>query len=152
MRVALLVVILAALCANLLNATPRAQADTIIPTGFPPRGGVGLAIFDGGTAIDLVAAANANNCALISAWVVPDGQFIGLIIGAPDFVNKPFYDRIGGTVLPRIALVVLCRAIVPDWPYPTAPAPVRTNIPSPPSTPAPFPTKAPTVVATPFSG
>ncbi|PKN80413.1 MAG: hypothetical protein CVU47_09145 [Chloroflexi bacterium HGW-Chloroflexi-9] len=86
-----------------------APVDNVLTGPLPVGGGVGLVVWSGGTTSALVAAAQAQGCALSSVWTTYNGGFVGYTVGAPTFVNRS-WDVLypGGMISGTAALVVLC--------------------------------------------
>ncbi len=67
-------------------------------------GGFSLAVFEGGSIEDLVACALSRHVSAL--YTLHDGAYVSYILGAPDFVNRPFRDRFVDGVPALTALVV----------------------------------------------
>ena len=94
---------------------PGMQSSTIKPglTGFvPSRGGAGLVIWGGGSLAGIDNAATSKGCRLSAIWTGrPDGEMVGYLPGAPDFVNEAWRrafptDRLGAGQV----LMIVCDA------------------------------------------
>ncbi len=104
---------------ELWSATERAPAPAPAPPddragpgefAAPPSfggGGVGSAVFLGGSVAQLEAAVRATGGA--GAWVQdPSGRFFRLLLGGPAFTNQPFVDAFpGGFAGPAAVFVTL---------------------------------------------
>src|SRR5690606_25149170 len=92
---------------------------------LPPRGGIALMMWPGGTIEGLTdAAADAS-----SVWVTSGGTLVGLVPHAPDFVNARFRALFPGGQVSATPVIVVFPAtayasdegeipgasVVPDW-------------------------------------
>ena len=106
------------LAAALHGGSAVAQAGSgEISGNVPASGGFGLVVWGGGATVQLQAAADARGCALRSAWVTVEGDFVGYVYGAPDFVNAGFRARFQGLAIPAgTPLILVCnpRGIPPQ--------------------------------------
>ncbi|MEX2372479.1 MAG: CAP domain-containing protein, partial [Dehalococcoidia bacterium] len=100
------------------DATPTASATPPTSSGTAPVGtgpgtfrsafpeaGVGLNVWNGGavqTLMEAVAEGGAR-----SIFVTVEGQFVGYIVGAPDFVNRPFLDAYQDDLVPADTPVII---------------------------------------------
>ena len=108
-RVASTLALAALLCLAALPRTADAQAGQI--TGqVPSQGGFGLVVWGGGMPSDLLAAASARGCELRATWATnAQGQFVGLIFGAPPFVNAAFNAMFPNAHIPAgTPLILVC--------------------------------------------
>ncbi len=53
--------------------------------------GFSLVLYEGGSIEDLVACAQSRH--VTALYIIHDGKYLPYILGAPDFVNRPFGDR-----------------------------------------------------------
>ena len=111
---AVLAVAVIAFASLLASAPAPAEAQTgggQIVGDVPASGGFALVAWTGGTTAQLQAAAAARGCTARGAWVTAEGQFVGYIYGAPDFVNAAFAARHAGlNILGGTALILVCEA------------------------------------------
>ena len=76
----------------------------------PSNGGVGLALWGGGRVEGLVNTALARGCTPDSIWATFDGELVGYIVGAPDFVNERWASKFPSGAIPNGTIVLLrCR-------------------------------------------
>lgn len=114
-------------------------------TGFVPnKGGTGMVVWGGGTLAGVENAALARGCTPKAVWTSrPDGELVGYLFGAPDFVNNAWRTTFadgwlsGGRVLLIVCedptgQVTAAALPAPGGIPPRAPAPVFTG-----RTPAP---------------
>ena len=77
------------------------------PTSHCLRGdvatGFSLLIYEGGSLEDLVVCALSRH--IVAIYVLNNGVYVPYIVGAPDFVNRSFYDLHPDGVLPLTPLV-----------------------------------------------
>lgn len=92
-----------ALAAQALAAEATLTGD--IPGNDRP-GGVALVQWSGGSIDELVVAAEGRECRLRSAWITAAGEFVGYVVGAPDFANAAWASEVGPVVEARTLLVV----------------------------------------------
>lgn len=130
-------------------------------TGFvPANGGTGMVVWGGGTLAGVQNAAVARGCVPKAVWTSrPDGELVGYLFGAPDFVNNDWRSTFadgwlsGGRVLlivcedPATGRVTAAALPTPGGVPPRAPAPVFTG-----RTPAPAVTSAAVAVVDEASG
>jgi hypothetical protein len=111
----------------LLAGASYARAQQGRLTGDVPRnGGIGIAVWGGGSTSLLATEAAAGGCGLAAVWVTRSGEFIGFVYGAPAVVNAAFVGLFPGTSLPANTPVVLvCSAVAP------LPRPTGTSAPAP---------------------
>jgi D-alanyl-D-alanine carboxypeptidase len=110
----------------------------------PPGPGVGLVVWGGGTAQGIAHAASLRGSNLRSVWAThPGGGFVGHIFGAPDFVNRDWFERFPGGRVPAAtpllvhavaassgqAIALEAHAVPP--PAPSSEAPVLVGAPAP---------------------
>lgn len=80
-----------------------------ISGSLPAAAGYGLVVWSGGSLESLATTAEAGGCLLRSVWAADgEGSFIGYLFGAPDFVNKPWLDKIAGDLPGGTAAIVVC--------------------------------------------
>lgn len=116
-------------------STPEITGD------LPAAGGFGLVVWGGGSAGDLVAAAQARGCDAASAWTNDAaGRFVSYIAGAPAIANADWDIRFEGGPMPGdSAVVVVCRgreAPPSDGAGPLGPPGLPPGIPALPPGPA----------------
>ena len=70
--------------------------------------GLALSTWGGGGVDEMVAAAAIVDCDLQSFWVTVDGELIGYLVGAPDFVNGRINQLYPSGLPPRTPLLVDC--------------------------------------------
>ena len=131
-----------------LNASPSAPAPAppaapvsspTISGELPAGGGPALVVWGGGGSDQVLSAAAARGCALISMWATRAGSsFVGYIAGAPPQVNAAWSVQFpGGLLPPQTPLFLLCAAAtVATPPAPAAPAVQQRTAALPPGTPA----------------
>ena len=91
------------------TATPTATPASAMSGTLPRAGGTGLGVWQGGRAEDVPAAAASLGCRLLALWLINNGEFVGFVYGAPNFVNAPF--RVAyPSVVPAGAVIVVCGA------------------------------------------
>lgn len=96
---------------GVLIRTGAAEAASIFSSPLPgAEGGIALSRWSGGPASEFNAAAADQGCALASAWITkPDGKLLGLLNGAPGFVNQAFFENFSsGSVPADTLLLVVC--------------------------------------------
>jgi hypothetical protein len=77
---------------------------------FGSQGGVTLAVWSGGTADQLVDAADDKGCTLQSFWVNREGGgLVGYIPTPIESVNREFFNEFPGGALPEMPVIVVCR-------------------------------------------
>ncbi|MGE3855879.1 MAG: D-alanyl-D-alanine carboxypeptidase [Dehalococcoidia bacterium] len=110
-------------------------------TGFVPnKGGTGMVVWGGGTLAGIENAAEARGCTPKAVWTSrPDGELVGYLFGAPDFVNNDWRATFrdgwlsGGRVLlivceePGTGRVQAAAVPMPGGIPATAPAPIFTG-------------------------
>ena len=76
---------------------------------LPVNGGWGLVVWGGGTVGGMVHAAAARGVSLRSLYVLDTGgRWVSHIVGAPSFVNRPWYEHFpGGRIPSYTALLAL---------------------------------------------
>ena len=100
---------------------PAAEAPSCVASGAAtPRpglagslassGGIGLAVWGGGTAQGVATVAATSGCNLRSIWASkPGGGFVGFLYGAPDFVNAEWFAQLPGGQIPAgTPLITIC--------------------------------------------
>lgn len=96
------------LVATTATAAPVVSAGGTFVGGVPGRG-VELALFSGGPVSDLqVAAPEAA-----SFFATVDGEFLGYLVGAPDFVNAAFVAHFASEVPANTPLLVFTPSLPP---------------------------------------
>ncbi|MFA7249560.1 MAG: D-alanyl-D-alanine carboxypeptidase family protein [Dehalococcoidia bacterium] len=125
-------------------AKPAAYKPGI--TGFvPTAGGTGMVVWGGGTLAGVENAAMTRGCTPKAVWTSrADGELVGYLFGAPDFVNSDWRSTFsdgwlsGGRVLlivcedPASGRVTAATVTVPGGVPPRAPAPIFTGrVPAP---------------------
>ncbi len=99
----------------LVAASPGPASDDPVGEVAPPgdwpaclqgevSGGWSLVLYEGGSVGQLAACAGEH--ALVAAWALHEGQWVGWIAGAPDFVNEAFAELHAGGLPPLTPLVV----------------------------------------------
>lgn len=93
--------------------TSACQPSSVQPGlrgSIPSQGGFGLVLWGGGTVSGIETAAMANDCSLTSVWASrPEGGLVGYRFGAPAFVNQPWTNLVGGTVIDAgTPLLIVC--------------------------------------------
>ena len=110
-------------------------------TGFvPTAGGVGMVVWGGGTLAGVENAALARGCTTKAVWTSrADGELVGYLFGAPDFVNNAWRSTFADGWLSggRVLLIVCENAntgrttaaavTLPGGIPPRAPAPIFTG-------------------------
>ncbi len=80
------------------NGPPREDpvADTGAPRSWPEclrgeiTGGFSLVVYEGGSVENLVACAQSRS--LTALYTLAHGEWVSLAHGAPEFVNRPFFE------------------------------------------------------------
>jgi hypothetical protein len=95
-------------------AAPRPQPQTVSSdsAGFtgdvPEQGGYGLVVWEGGTAEDMAATADAGGCQLSAVWATDaDGHLLVYIYGALDVVNADWLAEFTDGEVPEGTPVLL---------------------------------------------
>jgi predicted secreted protein len=76
---------------------------------LPTDGGMALVGWGGGNAQTLAAAALDGGCRAESVWAADGGSFVGLVYGAPAFVNDTFLDRFPAELISARPLLLFCQ-------------------------------------------
>ena len=87
------------------QAAPQAPGFT---GNLPRTGGLGLGVWQGGRPEDVPGFAAQLGCRVQSLWVIRNGQFAGLVYGAPEAVNAPFRVSLTGGSLPPGPVLLAC--------------------------------------------
>ncbi len=79
-------------------------------TGFvPTAGGIGMVVWGGGTLAGVENTAMTRGCTPKAVWTArPDGELVGYLFSAPDFLNNPWRSTFADGWLPggRVILIV----------------------------------------------
>ena len=88
-----------------------ASAPPGLRGSIPSNGGVGLAQWGGGRIEGVVNTALDRGCPTVSIFATFDGELVGYIVGAPDFVNARWAEKFPNGHIPNGTIVLLrCRA------------------------------------------
>lgn len=123
------------------SPSPIPASTAEIAGDLPAAGGFGLVVWGGGSADDLIDAAQARGCDAASAWTNDAaGQFVSYIAGAPAIANAAWDARFEGGPMPGdSAVVVVCRgreSPPSDGAGPLGPPGIPPGIPASPPGPA----------------
>ncbi len=122
MRLRLLALLLTLATLMFAKAEVATAAPGILTGSLPGGGGIGLAVWGGGTPATLADAANSQGCTALAVWVArSNGELVGYVFGAPGAVNTGFLGQYPGSLPADIAVIVICKG----------PAPVATAAPQP---------------------
>ncbi len=77
--------------------------------------GFSLVVFEGGSIEDLAACAQSRH--VTALYIIHDGKYLPYVLGAPDFVNRPFRDRFAAGVAALTPLIA--KSDGPPSPDPT---------------------------------
>ena len=97
------------------SADPAAVADVGLPWSECLRGpiaeGFSALVYEGGSVADIEACADARD--ITALYVLDDGDWVAYVLGAPDFVNRPFADLFPDGVPAITPLIVKSEAEPP---------------------------------------
>jgi hypothetical protein len=85
----------------LVVTASSAVADGMLTGDIPGRdvpGGLALVEWSGGSIDELEVAAEEAECRLRSIWVTAGGEFLGYVVGAPEFANAEWTGTVGTEV------------------------------------------------------
>lgn len=110
-------IFLLALVAIAVRPGGAAAASGEISGSLPTTGGIGLAVWGGGSVDVFQTAASARGCSVSAAWVTSASStsgFIGYVRGAPAVVNADFNAAFPSGIPATTVLIVLCGAGTPS--------------------------------------
>jgi hypothetical protein len=94
----------------LVVTASSAAADGMLTGDIPGRdvpGGLALVEWSGGSIDELEVAAEQAECRLRSIWVTAGGEFLGYVVGAPEFANAEWTGTVG-TEVGAGPLLIVC--------------------------------------------
>jgi uncharacterized protein YkwD len=122
MRLRLLIIMLTVATLTFARPDAAAAAPGELTGSLPAGGGIGLAVWGGGTPQTLADAANSQGCTALAVWVArSNGELVGFVFGAPGVVNTGFLAVYPGSLPASTPVIVICKGPAP------APLPQQTQ-------------------------